>query len=55
MIHQINLTNLLVIDIETVPGTPDFAAFLFKGYNFCSSFVPLKMLNRRKLLIINKL
>ena len=24
MIHQINLTNLLVIDIETVPGTPDF-------------------------------
>lgn len=24
MIHQINLTNLLVIDIETVPGCPDF-------------------------------
>lgn len=24
MIHQINLTNLLVIDIETVPGVPDF-------------------------------
>ena len=24
MIHQINLANLLVIDIETVPGTPDF-------------------------------
>ena len=24
MIQQINLTNLLVIDIETVPGTPDF-------------------------------
>lgn len=24
MIHQINLTNLLVIDIETVPSVPDF-------------------------------
>ena len=24
MIYQINLTNLLVIDIETVPGVPDF-------------------------------
>ncbi|HEX5023956.1 MAG TPA: ribonuclease H-like domain-containing protein [Agriterribacter sp.] len=24
MIQQINLTNLLVIDIETVPGVPDF-------------------------------
>ncbi len=24
MIHQINLTNLLVIDIETVPAVPGF-------------------------------
>ncbi len=24
MIHQINLTNVLVLDIETVPGVPDF-------------------------------
>lgn len=24
MIHQINITNLLIIDIETVPGAPDF-------------------------------
>ncbi|HRP31176.1 MAG TPA: ribonuclease H-like domain-containing protein [Agriterribacter sp.] len=24
MIHQVNLTNLLVLDIETVPGVPDF-------------------------------
>lgn len=24
MIHQISITNLLIIDIETVPGSPDF-------------------------------
>lgn len=24
MIHQINISNLLIIDIETVPGSPDF-------------------------------
>lgn len=24
MIHQINITNLLIIDIETVPGAPDY-------------------------------